>query len=103
MENKRLRPLYIAVNLVLLAVILFCLMRVPNRNAAGASDMFMALLAGIGAFAAFNGYWSIDLRNYSWFHRNDETHRLGNMWLVLLIAGSAILALCAVWLVFRLI
>lgn len=152
-KNQKFKYLYCFINAGLLLLMLWCLIRAADKT----GDTYMALLASCGAFAAFNGYWSINPNLYSWFHRNSETdrkdketpnktvddngfadsihanrpmpedktstedgtlseddtmsedkpqsgsktdRRSSNMWLVLLIAGTAILVLCAVWFFF---
>ncbi len=91
-KDKKLKPLYIIINALLLGLLAVLLVRISDRTA----ESYMAALAAFGAFSAFNGYWSINPKLYSWFHRE----RVGGsrMFLTLTIAGTTLLALCIIWL-----
>ena len=90
--NRKLKSLYIGVNTALIAAIIILLIRVGDKTA----ESYMAMLAACGAFAAFNGYWSINRSLYSWFHRDRQSG--ANNFRTLIVAGTLLIALCIVWL-----
>ncbi len=91
-NNRKLKPLYICINIVLIAALAILLIRSADRTA----ESYMAALAACGAFAAYNGYWSINPALYSWFHR--ERAGGANFYRTLIISGTLLIALCIIWL-----
>ena len=94
MSNGRFKQLYITVNAILIIAMLVLLVRAADKTAAS----YMALLAACGAFAAFNGYWSINRSLYSWFRRDSDGSGRRDTYKVLIAVGTLLLILCAVWL-----